>query len=109
MAIVARLRALLGALTELDRFRPDVLMATLECHMRTIYSLIREIRTYPADHGGITPAIALTAYAGETNRKQALDAGYQKHLTKPADPNELAGVIARLAHQVIPHPGQARL
>jgi CheY-like chemotaxis protein len=61
------------------------------------YSLIRKIRACPPDHGGLTPAIALTAYAGDANRNRALEAGFQKHMTKPADPNELAGTIVRLA------------
>jgi hypothetical protein len=34
---------------------------------------------------------------GDANRKRALEAGYQKHLTKPADPIELAKTIVHLA------------
>jgi PAS domain S-box-containing protein len=85
------------ALGELDKFRPDVLVADIGMPGEDGYSLIRKIRTCPVDHGGLTPAIALTAYAGDANRKRALDAGYQKHMTKPADPNELARTIVSLA------------
>jgi CheY-like chemotaxis protein len=85
------------ALTGLDQFRPDVLVADIAMPGEDGYSLIRKIRACPPDHGGLTPAIALTAYAGDANRNRALEAGFQKHMTKPADPNELAGTIVRLA------------
>jgi len=89
------------ALTELDHLRPDVLIADIEMPDEDGYSLIRKIRACPFDHGGLTPAIALTAYAGDANRKRALEAGYQKHMTKPADPSELARTIVRLTREPI--------
>jgi hypothetical protein len=39
---------------------------------------------------------ALTAYAGEMDRQQALEAGFQRHLAKPVKPNELVQVIFNL-------------
>ena len=86
-----------GALAELERFRPDVLVADIGMPVEDGYGLIRKIRTCSVEHGGLTPAIALTAYAGDANRKRALDAGYQEHMTKPVDPNELARTIVSLA------------
>jgi CheY-like chemotaxis protein len=85
------------ALTELNQFHPDVLVADIGMPGEDGYNLIRRIRAFPRDCGGLTPAIALTAYAGDANRKRALEAGYQKHMTKPADPIELALTIADLA------------
>jgi CheY-like chemotaxis protein len=41
--------------------------------------------------------VALTAYAGEDDRKQVLAAGFEMHLAKPVDPEELAAVISSLA------------
>jgi CheY-like chemotaxis protein len=43
-----------------------------------------------------TPAVALTAYAGESDRALALDAGYQLHVPKPVDPAALVSMIADL-------------
>jgi CheY-like chemotaxis protein len=85
------------ALSELDRFSPDVLVADIGMPVEDGYSLIRKVRTRPADQAGLTPAIALTAYAGNANRQRALETGYQKHMPKPADPNELARAIRSLA------------
>ena len=42
------------------------------------------------------PAIALTAYAGEYDQQKALAAGFQLHLPKPVDPDELVKAIAQL-------------
>ena len=47
--------------------------------------------------GGKMPAIALTAYARESERKQALEAGFQMHLSKPVDITKLIAGIANLA------------
>jgi CheY-like chemotaxis protein len=44
------------------------------------------------------PAIALTAYASADDRRHALDAGFQEHVTKPIDPSRLVDAIARLTH-----------
>jgi PAS domain S-box-containing protein len=85
------------ALTELEHFRPDVLVADIGLPGEDGYSLIRKIRACSVEHGGLTPAIALTAYAGGADRQRAFEAGYQKHVAKPADPIELARTICHLA------------
>ena len=77
-------------------FRPDIIVADIGMPGEDGYSLIRKIRGRPLDRSGLTPAIALTAYAGDGNRQRALDAGYQKHISKPAEPEELALTIATL-------------
>jgi CheY-like chemotaxis protein len=41
--------------------------------------------------------VALTAYVKADDRRKALEAGFQTHVSKPVDPDELALVIAGLA------------
>jgi CheY-like chemotaxis protein len=60
------------------------------------YALIRQIRKWPPQQGGTIPAIALTAYAGEINQQQALAAGFEMHISKPVEPEELVKAIAHL-------------
>jgi CheY-like chemotaxis protein len=84
------------ALRKLDTFRPDIIVADIGMPGEDGYSLIRKIRQRPPDRSGLTPAIALTAYAGDGNRQRALDAGYQKHISKPAELEELALTIVSL-------------
>ncbi|CAD5911892.1 Sensor histidine kinase GacS [Planktothrix tepida] len=61
------------------------------------YSLLRQIRTLPPERGGNIPALALTSYAGEMNRNQALRAGFSDHIPKPVEPMTLIHKVAKLA------------
>jgi CheY-like chemotaxis protein len=51
----------------------------------------------PANRGGKTPAVALTAYARAKDGERAFAAGFQAHVTKPVDPDRLTAVVANLA------------
>jgi CheY-like chemotaxis protein len=64
------------------------------------YDLIRRVRELPAERGGRTPAAALTAFARGEDRRRALGAGFQMHVAKPVDLQELAAVVASLARGV---------
>lgn len=60
------------------------------------FSLIGKIRKLPVAQNGKTPAIALTAYARSEDRIKALQSGFQMHISKPVDLNELIAVILNL-------------
>lgn len=77
-------------------FQPDVVISDIGMPDMDGYMLMRQIRALPPDKGGQIPAIALTAYAGEFNQKQALEAGFQQHLAKPVDPEALINAIATI-------------
>ena len=61
------------------------------------FELMRELRRRGSGNGGNVPAIALTAYAGEESRREALAAGFEEHVAKPAEPQQLVAAVARLA------------
>ena len=84
------------ALEVFGAFHPDVVVADIGMPVEDGYSLIRKIRALPEAEGGGTPAVAVTAYAREQDRQAALRVGFQRHLTKPFDPGELALVLASL-------------
>jgi PAS domain S-box-containing protein len=84
------------ALEDLLHAGADVLIADIGMPDVDGYELIRRIRGLDGEIRDI-PAIALTAYAGEVDRRKALDAGYQVHLAKPVDPHQLAAAVARVA------------
>jgi CheY-like chemotaxis protein len=58
------------------------------------YALLQRVRALPAERGGATPAIALTAYASPQDRLDALRTGFQMHVPKPVTPAELAIAVA---------------
>ena len=64
------------------------------------YMLIRQVRMLSPEQGGEIPAIALTAYAGEIDGRQAVEAGFQIHLSKPVEPDILIDAIANLVRHV---------
>ncbi|KYC36231.1 hybrid sensor histidine kinase/response regulator [Scytonema hofmannii PCC 7110] len=85
-----------SALEMLASFQPDVLVSDIGMPEIDGYDLIRQVRNLPSERGRQIPAIALTAYAGDRDRQEALAAGFQKHLSKPVMPDELANVVAEL-------------
>jgi len=82
----------------LQTHRPDVLLSDVGMPDEDGFTLIRRIRSLPPDQGGEIPAAALTAYAREGDRLQALAAGFQMHIPKPIEPIQLLTVITKLIH-----------
>ncbi|UNU27077.1 ATP-binding protein [Microcoleus vaginatus] len=95
MAVGSVKEALTIIETATDR-RLDVLVSDIGMPDEDGYSLIRKLRQLEAQRGDRLPAIALTAYARNDDRQQALLAGFQMHLTKPVDAAELVAVVASL-------------
>jgi CheY-like chemotaxis protein len=60
------------------------------------YEFIRALRKLPPEQGGKTPAMALTAFARSEDRTRAMMAGYQVHLSKPVEAQELIATVASL-------------
>ena len=77
----------------------DVLVSDIGMPEVDGYELLRQIRRLPTQQEPLLKAIALTAYAGETNQKQALEAGYDFHLAKPVEPERLIAAISTLIHR----------
>jgi CheY-like chemotaxis protein len=63
------------------------------------YEMLRKLRASPRDAGGQTPAIALTAFARPEDRRRAMLAGFDIHVSKPVELGELTAVVARLARR----------
>lgn len=87
------------ALTLLNSFQPDVLVSDIGMPEVDGYTLIQQIRALPTQAGREVNAIALTAYAREEDRQQALESGYQAHIAKPLEPEQLVQAIAALARE----------
>lgn len=88
------------AFGRLQELRPAVLVSDIEMPDEDGLSLMRRVRSLPPESGRTTPAIALTANARSADRIRALSAGFQVHITKPIDPDELVMVIANLCNRL---------
>ncbi|MBD1937425.1 PAS domain S-box protein [Microcoleus sp. FACHB-68] len=85
------------AFAALEQLTPDVLVSDIGMPGENGYQLIRKLRQQEATRGEQIPAVALTAFARDEDRRQAMLAGFQMHVSKPVEPAELAKVVAKLA------------
>ncbi|QOV90669.1 PAS domain S-box protein [Humisphaera borealis] len=96
-AVVSTAASAQEAWERLQIDRPDVLVSDIGMPGEDGYSLIRRVRDLPAERGGRTPAVALTAYARAEDRMKAVVAGFEMHVVKPVEPAELITMVATLA------------
>jgi CheY-like chemotaxis protein len=82
----------------------DVIVSDIGMPGEDGFSLMRRVRALPADRGGRVPALALTPYARNEDALRAYQVGYQCHLAKPADIDELARSVAKLVSRQAPAP-----
>jgi PAS domain S-box-containing protein len=80
--------------------RFDILLSDIGMPEMDGYALIREIRKSLDDQVQQIPAIALTAYAGEYEQREAIVSGFQSHVTKPVNPEKIVTVVARMCGQL---------
>jgi signal transduction histidine kinase/CheY-like chemotaxis protein len=73
------------------QFRPDVVLLDLSMPGMDGYELARRMR---AEAWGKTAMlVALTGWGQEQHRRRSKEAGFDRHLTKPADPDALRSVL----------------
>lgn len=87
-----------AALEALEQFRPNVLLSDIRMPDGDGYSLIRQIRALEREQGRHIPAAAITAYLDE-DREKAINAGFEAHLHKLAQPTQWVEVVTQLARQ----------
>ncbi len=86
-ATVTAATSALEALRELASAMPTVMVSDVGMPQTDGYELIRRVRSELGSSGAALPAIALTAYAREEDRRLALEAGFNTHVSKPVDPS----------------------
>lgn len=92
-AIVQTASSVAEAFLHVQKAPPDAMVSDIGMPNEDGYTLIRRIR---ANGGRYLPAIALTAYASTEDRMRALEAGFDRHLTKPVDHIALTQTIGNL-------------
>jgi signal transduction histidine kinase/CheY-like chemotaxis protein len=80
----------------------DVLLVDIAMPGEDGYTFIRKVRALPSPAKASLPAAALTAYARDDQRQEALAAGFQMHIAKPVEPAQLAWSIASLVKDLAP-------
>ena len=84
------------ALAAMDRQPFDLLVSDISMPDHDGYELIHRVRSRPAEKGGLVRALALTALTQEVDLRRSLGAGFNMHLNKPVDADDLIHCVARL-------------
>jgi PAS domain S-box-containing protein len=119
----AEVRAVSSAAEALDAYlerAPDVVISDIGMAEEDGYALLKKLRVLPIQRSLLpdasaigqpsppsadtattapVPAIALTGYATKKDRERAFAAGYQMHLAKPIEPDDLVSAIKEVVGQ----------
>jgi len=99
VVVVTSVREAIAALIA-EPSRYNVVCADIGMADEDGFSLIRQVRAMGTEAGGQIPAVAITAYASDRERQQAMDAGFQMHMAKPVDPTQLIRAVANLTGRI---------
>jgi signal transduction histidine kinase/CheY-like chemotaxis protein len=98
-ADVARAMSADEALAALEKFPADILVSDIRMPDKDGYALIQAVRGRERRGARRVPAVALTANAGPDDRERARRAGFDLHLGKPVDPQQLVSALLSLLPQ----------
>jgi CheY-like chemotaxis protein len=80
------------ALATIKNVHPDIIISDLSMPEMDGYELLENVRRLDPEFGQL-PVIAFTAAVRNEDRVSTRRAGFQAHLAKPVDPNELVTTI----------------
>jgi CheY-like chemotaxis protein len=84
------------ALAQWEALQPQILLSDLGMPSMDGYELIKQVRDLPTSDGWQVPAIALSAYAREVDQQRSLASGFQQHIAKPLELDDLVQSILTL-------------
>jgi CheY-like chemotaxis protein len=90
-------------LAVLRAIRPEVILSDIAMPHEDGYEFLRKVRSLPADQGGQTPAVAVSAHVYTLDRERAFDAGFQAFLAKPINPGVLVECVKRMVERARAH------
>jgi CheY-like chemotaxis protein len=82
----------LSALKAMDDYRPAVVLLDIGMPGMNGYEVARRVRERPELRDILL--VALTGWGQEEDRRRSAEAGFDRHLVKPVDPEVLQGLLA---------------
>ena len=82
-----------SAVETAEHFRPEVLLLDIGMPGLNGYEAAHYIREEPWGKDAVV--VAVTGWGGEADKRQAREAGFDHHLTKPVDPEVIRDLIAK--------------
>jgi len=92
-----------AAMQVFHEWNPDLLVSDIGMPNEDGYELIRKLRKLQSQRARNIPAVALTAYATDEDRLQALSAGFQIHVVKPIEPESFVTSVASVVRRSLDH------
>jgi PAS domain S-box-containing protein len=89
----------LSAVRAMDDYRPAVVLLDIGMPGMDGYEVARRVRTRP-DFSDVV-LVALTGWGQDADRRRSTEAGFDRHLVKPVDPEVLRGLLASLGQPEI--------
>jgi signal transduction histidine kinase/ActR/RegA family two-component response regulator len=83
-----------AALDVADTHRPEVILLDIGLPGMDGHEVARRLRRHPALSDVML--VALTGYGQEADRRRTQDAGFDHHLVKPVDPDDLTRLLVRV-------------
>ena len=74
-----------------EEFMPEVAFVDIGMPKVHGYEVARRLRAAPATAGALL--VAVTGWGQDNDRKRAREAGFDRHLVKPVDPDQLEGIL----------------
>ena len=84
-----------AAVATAERFRPDVVLLDIGLPGMDGYEVARKLRANRDSPPRLL--VAVTGYGGDEVRRRALEAGFDRHLVKPVDPEDVKALLRTAA------------
>lgn len=81
-----------AAVLESSGFRPDIVFLDIGMPRMDGYEACRRIRESPSGHEMVL--VALTGWGQDRDRRRSAEAGFDRHMTKPADPESVLSMLS---------------
>jgi signal transduction histidine kinase/CheY-like chemotaxis protein len=95
-AEVAAAESVGAAMKSISERRPDVVLTDIAMPEEDGYDLLRCVESVTGGRPGFIHTVAVSAYATAPERARALEAGFEMHLAKPVDADDLTQAIESL-------------
>ena len=87
-----------------EEMKPDVVLLDIAMPEMNGYEVARMLRSQPI--GALMTLVAVTGWGREHDQRRSMEAGFDRHMTKPVDPLVLETFLESIARrQTMPPPG----
>ena len=95
-AVVRTCSNVAAAMESLDGQIADVAISDLAMPGEDGFAFVRRVRSEAKELVRAIPLVAMTAYARAEDKRRVLEAGFDRHVAKPIEPEELVAALVAI-------------